>query len=171
MDEEAERKAQEKRFVLLCSTEPTPLAFNVLIINTTTAAAVPWYFSRSVIFFRRAMIEDQRRAEEESLRHKQEVVAKRREKREHVIEETLQTERDFLRSISICFDVFHDPSKGHSSIVSMFEKLQLLAVTQIQVYKVSTVMNANLIIFGHRTFVCDSRRSWTCGSCLATSSK
>ena len=117
------------------------------------------------------MIEDQRRAEEESLRHKQEVVAKRREKREHVIEETLQTERDFLRSISICFDVFHDPSKGQSSIVSMFEKLQLLAVTQIQVYKVSTVMNANLIIFGHRTFVCDSRRSWTCGSCLATSNK
>lgn len=66
----------------------------------------------------RAIIADQRRAEEELLRQQQEVVAKRREKRALVIEETLQTERDFLRSISVCHDVFYDTSQGHATPVS-----------------------------------------------------
>ena len=73
----------------------------------------------------RALIEDQRRAEEEAMRQRQEVVAKRRENRSHVIAETLQTERDFLHSISVCFDVFHDESQGQASPVSPRSSVRL----------------------------------------------
>ena len=54
----------------------------------------------------RLLIEEQRRQAEERQRHQQEVIAKHRETRMRVIDEILQTERDYMHSVSLCHDVF-----------------------------------------------------------------
>ena len=60
-----------------------------------------------VVFHRgRQLIEAQRREAEEQQRHRQEVIARHRETRMRVIDEIVTTESDFLRSISLCHDVF-----------------------------------------------------------------
>ena len=56
----------------------------------------------------RLQIEEQRRKEEEAKKHHEELVAKHRETRMRVIQEVLQTEKDYLHSISLCQDVFSD---------------------------------------------------------------
>ena len=56
----------------------------------------------------RLQIEEQRRKEEEAKKHHEELVAKHRETRMRVIQEVLQTEKHYLRSISLCQDVFSE---------------------------------------------------------------
>ena len=77
-----------------------------------SSASYEWSF----YFSHRQQIEEQRRREEEAKKHREETIAKHRETRMRVIQEVLQTEKDYLHSISLCHDVFGESKVTRVSV-------------------------------------------------------
>ena len=86
------------------------LIFEVELCSSLTQFSLISYY----VF--RLLVEEQRRREEVEKRHLEEEVKRRHQTRLRVIQELVQTEKDYLRSITVCHDTFFDPDFPRVSI-------------------------------------------------------
>ena len=78
----------------------------------------------------RLLVEEQRRREEVEKRHQEEEIKRRRETRTRVIQELVQTEKDYLRSITVCHDTFFDSGFPRVNLTDKFVLHQCLFLPQ-----------------------------------------
>lgn len=116
----------------------------------------------------RQLIEEQRHQEEETRRHRAEVIAKHRETRARVIQELLQTEKDYLHSISLCHDVFFNEEVTARVCTSSHNAQTGILTVLLWYSRLYRPVSPLHVVSGSCRNVC-SLLVWTWSCCLVTS--